>query len=428
VVTRLRVLDATGRPAAGATVRRGFGLKQSADAAGRCTVGRLPPGESISLTVLSRDGSQGALVQVGSARRAERPEGRGESIARLQPLPVVSGAVKDTSGRAIPEAWVNVDRLVPAGGGMSGQMPEPVTVRTADRQGRFSLPLFPGGQFRVTVEAPGYGAVDRFPVQVRRGKVPTPLRITLVRAEGEIAGAVVDPDGKPLAGARVSAGRGGATGVFVVNEETATDEQGRFRIHRLPPGVVNLAASQAGYYGDRREKVPVGAVNVRFVLAPIEEAASELSMARVGVTAPEIRVARWLNGDGVTSWTALRGKTVVLQFSSAYNRAARASNEALKALHARLREAGRNDVVILAVYDASAPADEVAAYARSEGLPFPIGLVEPSRNLGVDSAAFRAYGVRRLPALFVIDRDGILRAIDPDHEELARRLEMKAGQ
>jgi peroxiredoxin len=249
-----------------------------------------------------------------------------------------------------------------------------------------------------------------------------------VRAEGEIAGAVVDPDGKPLAGARVSAGRGGATGVFVVNEETATDEQGRFRIHRLPPGVVNLAASQAGYYGDRREKVPVGAVNVRFVLAPIEEAASELSMARVGVTAPEIRVARWLNGDGVTSWTALRGKTVVLQFSSAYNRAARASNEALKALHARLREAGRNDVVILAVYDASAPADEVAAYARSEGLPFPIGLVEPSRNLGVDSAAFRAYGVRRLPALFVIDRDGILRAIDPDGEELARRLEMKAGQ
>jgi hypothetical protein len=65
-------------------------------------------------------------------------------------------------------------------------------------------------------------------------------------------------------------------------------------------------------------------------------------------------------------------------------------------------------------------ADEVAAYAAAEGLRFPIGLVEATRNLGADSASFRAYGVRQLPTLFVIDREGIVRAVNPKPEDLTR--------
>src|SRR5207237_10902649 len=129
-------------------------------------------------------------------------------------------------------------------------------------------------------------------------------------------------------------------------------------------------------------------------------------------------VARWVNGAGVPSLNALRGKTVLLQFSSAYNPAAKASNEALKSLDTALKAAGRSDVVILALYDSSASAAEVEEYARSEGLPFPIGLVVPSPNAGPDSAPFQAYGVQSLPAVFLIDPDGIVRAVDPTREEL----------
>src|SRR3989442_15464114 len=99
-----------------------------------------------------------------------------------------------------------------------------------------------------------------------------------------------------------------------------------------------------------------------------------------GARAPEIPVARWVNGPGVSSLAALRGKTVVLQLSSAYNRAAKTSNTALAALDAKLKAAGRHDVAILALYDSSTSAPEVEAYAQSEGLPFPIGLVEPTPN------------------------------------------------
>ena len=51
---------------------------------------------------------------------------------------------------------------------------------------------------------------------------------------------------------------------------------------------------------------------------------------------------------------------------------------------------------------------------------FPIGLVEPTREDGLDSAAFRAYGVRQLPALFLIEGEGIIRAVNPDREALLR--------
>jgi hypothetical protein len=140
----------------------------------------------------------------------------------------------------------------------------------------------------------------------------------------------------------------------------------------------------------------------------------------VGSRAPEIQVTRWVIGEGIKHLSDLRNKMVVLPFSSAYNRAAQASNAALKKLHAALQARGRDDVVILALYDASAGADEVAAYAAAEGLRFPIGLVEATRNLGADSASFRAYGVRQLPTLFVIDREGIVRAVNPKPEDLTR--------
>jgi hypothetical protein len=76
----------------------------------------------------------------------------------------------------------------------------------------------------------------------------------------------------------------------------------------------------------------------------------------VGARAPEIQVTRWVNDAGVKHLSDLRNKMVVLQFSSAHNRAAQASNAALKKLHDALQARGRDDVVILALYDASAGA------------------------------------------------------------------------
>ena len=137
---------------------------------------------------------------------------------------------------------------------------------------------------------------------------------------------------------------------------------------------------------------------------------------------PPIRVARWIHGPGIRGLDEARGKTVVLIFSAAFNPAAKSWNAALKSLHARLKEAGREDVLLLALYAASVAAEEATAYVAAEALPFSVGLVEPGRAAGADGPTFRAYGVRRLPVVFVIGPDGLLRAVDPTPEELTRLL------
>jgi hypothetical protein len=87
----------------------------------------------------------------------------------------------------------------------------------------------------------------------------------------------------------------------------------------------------------------------------------------------------------------------------------------------------------VALYDAFVSIEEAAAYAREEGLSFPIGIVHagvgggqsarfpaPGRTPGAEGASFLAYGVRQLPTVLVIDPEGVVRAVNPSAEELSR--------
>jgi hypothetical protein len=418
---RGRLLDADGRPAVGASVRRMGGAwggsEQLCDATGRFRCGSLQPAKPVELSLFNRDGSQGAFVESVPSRV------KGELIVRLRRLPALTGTVKDTGGLPVAGAWVKADRMMPMSGEPGPRWPQVVAQATTDTRGRFSLGLFSGNEYRVSAGTSGYGTVDQFPVRLPRGPgkrvPPAPLRFTLARADGFIGGVVVDPAGNSIGGARVMAFRSGATHASVGVWETIADLDGQFRLRRLPPGDYSLGADLPGYQGDFRQSVAVGVARLRLLMAPLEEPGSP-ELIGVGTRAPEISVARWVNGEGPPSLSTLRGKNVVLQFSGAYNRAARASNEALKSLQARLREAGRTDVAILAIFDASASAAEVAAYAREEGLPFVIGLASENGKAGEETASFQAFGVRRLPTLFLIDAAGVVQAVDPPREVLMR--------
>jgi protocatechuate 3,4-dioxygenase beta subunit len=409
VLLRGKILDASGQPAAGAMVRSRSFVSVKTDLAGQYVIPLLPPER---LTMFTRDFAQGAQVPVAALPAS------GERVVRLQRLPRLTGRVTDDGGAPIPMARVRVDQMTPLEGGMQLSL---LTGTAADDQGRFSVAAFPGITCRVSAEANGFAAASRFPVELEPGKPPAPLALALARALGSISGVVIDPDGKPMPGVQVAAWRPDRVRAPEPPVRGTTDGQGRFRIDHLPAGEVSVSASRPGYFGENRARVKVGTANLHFMLAPMEPAAVRVpSPIRLGAPAPEIPVSRWINGPGVPSLAALRGKTVVLQFSSAYNGAARASNAALQVLQARLNEAGRRDVVILGLYDSSASAPEAEAYARTEGLPFPIGIVPPVGNAGPDSGAFPAYGVLRLPTVVVLDKEGIVRALDPDQEMLLR--------
>jgi len=345
---------------------------------------------------------------------------KGEMVVRLQQMPMLTGRLTDRKGAAVAGARVVAERMVPQG---DISLPEPVAETRSDARGRFALPVPAEVQYRVTVEARGFVRTDRYPIPVGSRGAPKPVQIALERADGFASGVVVGPEGQPLQGVEVSAWRQGSTRFFVINETTMTDAHGRFRLANLPPGALDMNAHRPGYNGDFHHQVRVGATNLRFMLSPIEEAAPRPPTPAVGTRAPDIRVARWVNGAGPGSLAELRGKTVILQFSAAYNRAAEPSNLVLKSLHAALKEKGKSDTLLLALYDPSMPAEEVDAYAKAEGLPFPVGLVEAARERGPGSAGFEAYGVRQLPSVLVIDRVGIVRAVNPTREELLKLAE-----
>ena len=414
-----QVLDTGGRPAPGAKLRAMPGGVETTNIDGRF---RLPlyvgPANRSGavptrLAVLSLDRSQGVVLDLQPEEEVTPTR-----IVRLRRFPIVPGVLADERGAPIPHVEVRAEVVLSRDARGLSDFATALAAATTDARGHFSLPLVPGTACRISTQPAGF-VPERRVVELKPGTPPAPLKLRLRRGGGAITGVVVDPEGRPLPGAQVTSWEPGPYFYSGAPFASATsDEQGRFRLDHLPSGAVNVNAWLSGYYDDHRQSVKVGVTQLRLTMAPMSRPAAPTTPLATGARAPEIQVRQWVNGAGVPSLATLRGKTVLLQFSSAYNSAAKGSNAALAALSGRLKAAGRDDIVILALYDSSASAAEVEAYARAAGLPFAIGLLEPGQGGEMDSPTFQAYGVRHLPTLFLIDREGIIRAVDPAREEL----------
>ena len=119
-----------------------------------------------------------------------------------------------------------------------------------DREGRFRLEHLPAGESALTAEAKGYGP-DLIKVDFRPGLAPLELKLGLPRT---IAGLVVDPQGKPLAGVQVLVD--GWRGFRTLDWETKTGPDGRFRWDDAPREAVWITAYQEGLIAIRNREVP----------------------------------------------------------------------------------------------------------------------------------------------------------------------------
>ena len=163
VVVRGQVVREDGVPVAGAALRVTAGeqtLETATDAEGRFELPPLPTG-SYPLEV-SADGfrTRAMPLEVGGQAPAEL----GLSLQRALPEGHIRGQVQSFSGRPIASSV----RIEPLG----------IELQT-DAEGRFDVDV-PPGDYRVSVEAPGYRAQER-PAQVEQGGV-TVLLIELRRA------------------------------------------------------------------------------------------------------------------------------------------------------------------------------------------------------------------------------------------------------
>jgi len=195
----------------------------------------------------------------------------------------------------------------PIAGARVRAMDTDATART-DAAGRASLALLQedtgddekGGQ-RLEVRAPGFARWT--------GTLPSTTGDALVRVRLEVAahlsGVVVTPEGDPVPGARVRASRLDLpAGTGVPPHETTVDDEGRFRLDALSPGVWEVAARAPGREVAARTVV----ASTRYRNPPLRLVARPVGTIVVEVTEPSEP-----GGDGVGPPAA--GATVTLSGS-----------------------------------------------------------------------------------------------------------------
>jgi hypothetical protein len=164
-----------------------------------------------------------------------RTQGEGPSRAEveLEPAAAVRGRARTPGGAPVAGARVRAVPIVSRWPGFDqpSAPPEETGVTATDAAGAFQLEGLSPGSWAVTVDAPG-----THPVSLPRVPVPgEPLDVTL-EPLGAVEGIVLQPDGRPAAGALVR----GASADHGAEDRAGAD--GRFRL-AAPPGSYVVQAS-----------------------------------------------------------------------------------------------------------------------------------------------------------------------------------------
>ncbi len=236
-----RVVDAGGQPVAEAEVVHtaqefAFMRPTTADAEGAFSITGIDPESSFTVQARKGDLMTEAPVTVdpGSGEPIELVV-RANAGVRLA-VRVVDGDGNPVAGAQVMGYWRAEDW---------GTYP---TLGETDADGRLvSEVQWPQGTYKVTVTAPGCDQAESDEWQAVSGETHDFGELVLVRAEGFVAGTVADGDGRPIAGATVINRGDGPAEVRV-----QADQQGRFRVEGLYPGMVCLIAESGELFGGAR--------------------------------------------------------------------------------------------------------------------------------------------------------------------------------
>lgn len=184
---------------------------------------------------ISRDGFAPSLEKLELALGEWREVG-----VRLPPGGTLAGRVLDETGQPVPDAEVGVWQE--SSTSSEGYPPESLEERTrqtrTDARGRFGLRDLVAGEAEVWVRHPSFLPLrTRSTVLAGQRVEAGPL---VLRRGATVTGTVTDPDGRPLAGVRLTGGSSPVT----------TGADGSFTLTGLEPGV--LRAEADGYLTELR--------------------------------------------------------------------------------------------------------------------------------------------------------------------------------
>lgn len=156
-------------------------------------------------------------------------------------------------------------------------------------------------------------------------------------------------------------------------------------------------------------------------LAPVPDEGGAMRLSFVDAHAPRLESLETVQGSLEPTLSGLKGKVVVLEFWAPWCSACRFLVPKMNEWHARYSAEG---VVVLGItMDAVVPATHAATQL---GISYPVA----SDHSGKTTRAYRA---NALPALFVIDKQGVVRDVLVGYSaerlaELERRVQSLAGE
>jgi 5-hydroxyisourate hydrolase-like protein (transthyretin family) len=386
----VRIEDAEGAPLSGATVTRWSQVIATSDEQG---VVRLRPqpgyrGEE-NLIVVTPDGALAGMFDMPGDSDADVKW-------TLKKAGGISGIVRKEDGEPIGGAQVQPFWIRQMGQGTTGGPLPGKTVWTGP-DGKYVLSGLPAGmEYGVQAEAVGYGKSDPWNEKrylVGAGETVEAEPVTLMKAEAELTGRVVDPTGAGVAGVAIQ-----MNGQRVGNSETTTDADGRFTFKGLPLSEVNLSIRTDPMNPIWREVTPEQFGDVTITIYPQFDFNAVLP---AGAQPPELEGIEWVSGEW-PGFDAARGSSVAVAFVAIENPNSR---KAIRVLNSAVQSSGGKLKAVL-VHDASATADEIKSYLTENAVTLPVARVEMEAEAGWYSPAFAGWKASTIPTVILIGADG----------------------
>ena len=239
--------------------------------------------------------------------------------------------------------------------------------------------------------------------------------LVLVKADGYLAGKVVDADGKPIERARVGVETKEEPSSGYIYSGVSTNVQGEFELKHIKDSIVSINVSHDRPY-KIFENIAVNQRDLVLTLTPPEpkpeptptqraereaqpsyfETAEERSKTLVDQLAPELSVAEWLSGSPI-SIGDLKGKTVALNFWHSVSFDVH-QVRLLEALQEVYRE---KELVCITICPASTAVETVKRHIAEQSLSHPIGLDRPTTVVGAEGETFDRYAIGWSPIVLI---------------------------
>ena len=356
-------------------------------------------------------------TRIGQAFLWQKSDDVYDLVLMLEPAATVIGRIVDENGAPVEQAEPELLISMPNGQMRPGGRNNPWKLNISG-EGEFEFENVPAGlEMDVLAEIPGFGGTASV-ARLIPGQTTDIGNLVLkplagfengqTEWTGELKGRVFDENNEPMVGLRVNANIG--TQHFT----DVTDIEGKYTLTGLPRGKNISGSVYAPGYGHTMFKAVVDSNDLDIQIFP-------QGWELLNKEAPGLFVQKWFNTEPLIL-EQYRGKVVLLQvgvFLPNYSQDLDLSQKTID----KYGDKGLEVIAIHQPLDVTRPREvteaDIADYITRHNIIYPFGIDENSSGNGT---TYSLYDVKATPALYLVDKNGILRT-SPKRNELDRWID-----